>query len=649
MENPFHRACASCRSLKTRCLPFAPNPAVCERCVRFGRQCVFLPVQKRKQRRKTDARVAELEQEMKELRAMVEPSGAGQVVSRAVEVEARAPSPDKIASHIMDPVDRGILSMDTARHLLDHYKTYMYGYYPVVHIAPTCTADELRRTRPILFLAILASAAGPEHPELAAKLDKLVLEEYANRTVLNSEKSLELVQALLVSSSWYQPPTQLNQFKYTEYVHMAAMMATDIGIASRPVHTLDAESHFDTASVEARRTFLAVLIKSIDTTISSRRPPTMRVTSYGRECLFFLEQSPDALPGDHILIAWTRLLMIADEIGSAFAFDDPGGMASIFDVKTQLMMDSFKRRLSEWRQAHPRFDRSVPLRMTYYAVRSYLCEIVLHVDHRPEDFRVPYRMSDMSLATDTIPVRASVEALTELADSSHALLDAFTSLEPHVARALPLGMFVRVSYGIFMLAKLSASATHGRSQLAPLIDETSLQAELYANKTLLHVRNAIGPNGCRLPAIFLNLMSQMRVWCVQPWQDGSSISSPETLESEPSAARHAALTGSFESNYRRFGNDELVSFAAAHGQLDQTVDISNTLAQLETAWSEETGGPNKSPEAWADGAETGPAWSNAVDALSFLDGQDFLEEDVMLAMDGVSMLPWSDKQHSAME
>ncbi|KAJ2983417.1 hypothetical protein NQ176_g702 [Zarea fungicola] len=647
MEVASHRACTHCRTLKTRCLLDETNPSVCERCVRFGRQCIFAPIQKRRPRRGTNARVAELEKEMSALRAMVKPADASSVAPnphsaavldlvpqthwRQMQVqEANISAIDRttVASHDRtDPVTHGLLSMETARCLVEQYKSDMYLNYPIVYLAPDCTADTLRQAKPMLFLAILAAAAGKEHHDLAIKLDRMALEEYANRTVLSSEKSLELVQALLVSSTWYQPPTRLNQFKYSEYIHMAEVMVKDIGIASRPLKispvsdsNFDTQSKIstvgngDTTSIEARRTYLAVLVKSMGIMITSRRATTMRVTSYAKDCLQYMGQSSESTLGDHILTTWTHLLVIAEEIGTAFNYDDPGAVASIFDVKTQLMMTAFRRRLGEWRLGSAEFDSSPTLQMTYYTVRLYLSEVALHVDHLPEDFNVPYRMSHASYSNsseEVIPAKATVDALAELVENSHALLDTFMSIGTNLARALPLGMFVRVSYAAFVLAKLCASAAQERSQLAPLIDLASLQAESYLNRTLLFVRNSIGVNGCRLPAIFLNLLSQMREWCLHPeligqptlpaemgkavhsWLNGNS--SVDGTSSSASASPHTpfsgvisrplALTGSYEDNYEKFGNDKAVRSTAVHGRVDERVDISDTIAQLDTVLS----------------------------------------------------------------
>lgn len=97
MEVPSHRACAHCRSQKgksielgqrstrtdsriafiVRCIMDETNPDVCQRCARSGRPCVFTPLQKRKQRKRTDTRVAELEREMRTMRAMLKNKQGG--------------------------------------------------------------------------------------------------------------------------------------------------------------------------------------------------------------------------------------------------------------------------------------------------------------------------------------------------------------------------------------------------------------------------------------------------------------------------------------------------------------------------------------------------------------------------------------------
>lgn len=64
------RACESCRGRKVRCLPEDANK--CQRCARSGRECIYTAPEKRRRRKRTDARVAELEQMVQMLAAKLE-------------------------------------------------------------------------------------------------------------------------------------------------------------------------------------------------------------------------------------------------------------------------------------------------------------------------------------------------------------------------------------------------------------------------------------------------------------------------------------------------------------------------------------------------------------------------------------------------
>jgi hypothetical protein len=65
------RACDYCRSLKVRCISSNSPSAKCRRCARSDRDCIMTGPQKRKQRKRTDTRVAELEREVRAMQAAV--------------------------------------------------------------------------------------------------------------------------------------------------------------------------------------------------------------------------------------------------------------------------------------------------------------------------------------------------------------------------------------------------------------------------------------------------------------------------------------------------------------------------------------------------------------------------------------------------
>ena len=51
--------------------------------------------------------------------------------------------------------------------------------------------------------------------------------------VRNGAKSLELIQAMQVTALWYKPPEQAEQTNFYQIIHMAAVMALDIGLGKR--------------------------------------------------------------------------------------------------------------------------------------------------------------------------------------------------------------------------------------------------------------------------------------------------------------------------------------------------------------------------------------------------------------------------------
>jgi hypothetical protein len=148
----------------------------------------------------------------------------------------------------VDVIDQELLSLDMARKLFDHYKKNMAPHFPAVIFPPEYTVEELRKTKPTLFLAILASASGTAHPDLHRALQKETARTFAERIFVGSDKSLEIVQALLVMSLWYYPPDHFEEYdsnvfhassltpirlKFYTLIHMAAIMAMDLGLGKR--------------------------------------------------------------------------------------------------------------------------------------------------------------------------------------------------------------------------------------------------------------------------------------------------------------------------------------------------------------------------------------------------------------------------------
>lgn len=103
-----------------------------------------------------------------------------------------------------DVVERGLLSLNKATELVNRYTSLLMPHYPAVPIS--CPAYELRKTKPILFLAVLAASADTSESVLHFKLNQEIQELYARKITIQGQKSIELIQALSVSILWPYPP-----------------------------------------------------------------------------------------------------------------------------------------------------------------------------------------------------------------------------------------------------------------------------------------------------------------------------------------------------------------------------------------------------------------------------------------------------------
>jgi RalA-binding protein 1 len=264
-----------------------------------------------------------------------------------------------------DVVDRGIITMEKAAELFARYNDRMLHHLPAVVFPPTMTAAELRRTKPTLFLAIMASAAGEIH-NVQRVLQKELMQILATKVIMTGEKHLELVQAVLVAAIWYWPPDHFEELKFYQLIHIAAVMALDIGLGKRtntnqrvlPVFMWRDQPFArsqppDSCSLESRRTWLAAYFLATNCALSLHRPVLIRWTSFMNECIEVLETDPDAAPTDKLFCHLIRAHRLMEDVNSQFMADDEGRSVSIGDSRTQFTLRGLERDLEKCKSAVP--------------------------------------------------------------------------------------------------------------------------------------------------------------------------------------------------------------------------------------------------------------------------------------------------------
>lgn len=171
---------------------------------------------------------------------------------------------DNISRQIPEIIDEAL-----ATRVFDRYVADMATHLPVVVFPPQTNAEEVRSSRPIVFLAILVAASMGMAPlDLQHSLNRLLMRSLADCVIRKGEKSVDVIQALLICTLWYRPPRRYEFMNFWQLSHIAAVMAIDIGMGKTATasRTLQMQAKREVSrgskhvvfadTVEARRTWL---------------------------------------------------------------------------------------------------------------------------------------------------------------------------------------------------------------------------------------------------------------------------------------------------------------------------------------------------------------------------------------------------------
>ena len=154
------------------------------------------------------------------------------------------------------------------------------------------------------------------------------------------------------------------------------------------------------------------------------------------------------------------------------------------------------------------------LEITYHTNNIYLHEIALHPDHDAEDFQPPFAIRVKSGSQKKLSP-PYINAIMLCLSSSQSLLEIFLEMEIDVARASPTLIFVRVTYALVVLMKLSISASAPSSELGKFLGSEDCKV-LYFGERLVafmdDVANLENQKKHVLAFKFLHILSNLKKW-----------------------------------------------------------------------------------------------------------------------------------------
>ncbi|KIW22930.1 uncharacterized protein PV07_11175 [Cladophialophora immunda] len=544
------RACVACRNMKIRCLPVEGQDA-CNACAKVNRECV-MPGPPRK-RQKTVHKVAELE---KKINALTDALLAKQQSTDGAKPEDESPPKDAPTSGSSEPaktddtsntsldtyqrslmeralrptaqpefnrgcnpvdvepiakddyvdvIDRGDLSMESATAMFNHWMKDMCSSCPYVVFPPDTDPQELRRTRPITFLTILAIASPVVQPSAQTALTIEINRQIAERVLFHGDKSLDVIQAMLLNSQYYVRPRTARDLAFNQNIQSAISLSLELGIGKRSkLKRSPAEE------VELARTWLACYQANINVTTILRLPTLIRFSPRTEECLEILRTSPHAAPSDRWLCATVALARLAEEVAAAFNMDDPGADLDFTEPRVQYQLKCFQRQLQQWEKDT---DVAVDHRLVQHqaaCLNLYIHEIAVHYDHNVDDFRPGVPPLEQRRAPDFV-TSAHIEALSTLLESSHRVLDTYLSLEVKCARNLSNLYIVWNAYAVVVLIKLHWIFNSPESKLGSVF-VPDLKTGYYLDAVLNRLGEVSAGGGNPCAEAFGFVFMKLKIW-----------------------------------------------------------------------------------------------------------------------------------------
>ncbi|OAQ66003.1 fungal transcriptional regulatory protein [Pochonia chlamydosporia 170] len=254
-STPKSRACNNCARLKMKCRwpeDDSGDTTSCTRCSRMNITC-DVPARSQRRKRGKSTRVAQLEQKIDGIMSFlaknqqVQPTGPSPMTPESqftCQTSPRAPVQETPQSHgiprstrsknqaIFQLVPGFQLTAQEAANYLSIYTTEYAPNFPFVLIPSTMNPHSLHAESPGLFWAIMTAIA-PQSFTLQQDVKTWFRQYIAEHMIVRQEKSLHLLQAILIHLAWGDFHFYINS-EATNFLQLAFALVMDLRLDKSP-------------------------------------------------------------------------------------------------------------------------------------------------------------------------------------------------------------------------------------------------------------------------------------------------------------------------------------------------------------------------------------------------------------------------------
>ncbi|KAI0395156.1 hypothetical protein F5Y17DRAFT_217783 [Xylariaceae sp. FL0594] len=293
---------------------------------------------------------------------------------------------------------------------------YMLPHMPLLILPEDATIRSLARESPFILLAILAVTSFTTNLQGYSLYDEEFRKVFGLKFVAGGERSLELLQGLLIYCTWYPFHLRPKNKQSYQYMKMAVDIIHDLELDRAPEINLNALSPEQKAPYLARlRAFLGCFYTMSTFTSTWGRVSTMRYSPQLARCVDVLEKSSDRDEDQH-LIWLVRVQYVYEELAEVQRNFDRGFRDNQSLIHRDLIRVGLESQFRDFIQRMPdKYNAFTSIKLA-----TLLTEIYILV---PALVRVPKKPS-IKDATDT----STPERLITCAEKVRIALDHIASL-----------------------------------------------------------------------------------------------------------------------------------------------------------------------------------------------------------------------------
>ncbi|KAF2823162.1 hypothetical protein CC86DRAFT_329762 [Ophiobolus disseminans] len=343
------------------------------------------------------------------------------------------------------PIENELLQQLLADHeadaLLSEFRL-MSTSFPFVIIPPGMTAHDLHVERPMLFLAVIMTASWREH-QRQMMLDTVFRRELAERTIISPQRTLGLVQSLLVYLSWYHFVFSHRTQQIFFLHHLVIGLALDIGLHQdyQPLnfpHRPKPPPPSPKDQRERQRAFLGCYYLSSMIGAGLQKPNLLKHTSHMTDWAQDLKQERE-YDSDETISHLITLRQLDDQVQDTL-FTGSANDLPLSDTRTLMHVRFLESQLDAWKKNSQNAGAQRLLELS-----SSFTEMLTHsVALRPTP------------PTNSPPTISSTHLTTLLStlEAGKRFLDALLSFPIHEYHLISFSEWMRLPTVIMTVAKL---------------------------------------------------------------------------------------------------------------------------------------------------------------------------------------------------